>query len=69
MFNTYNDYINLRHEKPDLYYQTDTQRQMLNDQVRVGSDEFFNMELDEWLFTRLRIVTQSKLKAQDFKQK
>ena len=25
MFNTYNDYIKLRHEKPDLYYQTDTQ--------------------------------------------
>ena len=47
MFNTYNDYINLRHEKPDLYYQTDTQRQMLNDQVRVGRDEFFNMELEE----------------------
>ena len=47
MFNTYNDYIKLRQEKPDLYYQTDTQRQMLNDQVRVGRDEFFKEELDE----------------------
>lgn len=47
MFNKYEDYIKLRQEQPDLYYQTDTQRQMYNDQVRVGLKDFFKEELQE----------------------
>ena len=47
MYDTYSEYIKLRQEQPDLYYQTDTQRQMYNDQVRVGIKDFFKEELEE----------------------
>ena len=38
---TYNDYVKLRHNNPNDYYKTETQRQMFLDQVSSGASVFY----------------------------
>ena len=35
--NVFEEYQNLRRKNPDLYYKSSTQRQMYQDQVKLGS--------------------------------
>jgi hypothetical protein len=41
---TYNDYVKLRHNNPNDYYKTDTQRQMFLDQVSSGASVFYEYQ-------------------------
>ena len=38
---TYSDYVHLRHNNPNDYYKTETQRQMFLDQVSSGASVFY----------------------------
>jgi len=39
----YSDYVRLRHNNPCEYYTSETQRQMYEDQVNLGSAVYYNI--------------------------